>query len=99
MPRTRDPFAMDVDYRRLSTEEQARLRKEGKYFNCKKPGHMSCQCPDKRRKKPFKKRIYQMEEEEQEEETQINRTELIKQMVSQCNSKELETLSKLGLGF
>jgi Zinc knuckle len=36
---------MDID--RLSTEERARLMKEGKCFRCKQFGHLSRDCPNK----------------------------------------------------
>ena len=58
----RDPNAMDVDVARtnrsstdrLSPEEVTRLRNEGRCFICKKQGHISKTCPD--RKTPFKPR-------------------------------------------
>jgi hypothetical protein len=51
----KDPDAMEVDTvrtntthtNRLSDEERQRLLKEGRCFNCKKLGHMTCTCPDK----------------------------------------------------
>jgi hypothetical protein len=51
----KDPNAMEVDTirtdatrtNRLSDEERQHLLKEGRCFNCKKLGHMTCTCPDK----------------------------------------------------
>jgi len=47
--RTRDPNAMDIDA--MSPEHQ-KLMKEGKCFNCEKPGHRSRDC-DQPRKRRF----------------------------------------------
>jgi Ty3 transposon capsid-like protein len=44
-PEKKDPNAMDID--RLSTEERARLMKEGKCFRCKLFEHLSRDCPSK----------------------------------------------------
>ena len=47
----KDPNAMEVDAiktGRLSDEERAKLLKEGRCFRCKKMGHMSRNCPDKK---------------------------------------------------
>ena len=41
----RDPNAMDVDA--LSLEERGKLMEEGKYFHCRKTGHLAKDCPDK----------------------------------------------------
>ena len=48
-PRTKDPNAMDINA--SSTNEQNQLMKEGKCFGCKKIGHISKNCPDKKVKK------------------------------------------------
>jgi hypothetical protein len=53
----KDPNAMEVDTvrtettraNRLSDEEQQRLLKEGRCFNCKKLSHMTRTCPNKQR--------------------------------------------------
>jgi hypothetical protein len=34
----------------LLAEEQKKLMKEGHCSHCKKQGHMSCQCPQKKKK-------------------------------------------------
>ena len=47
----KDPNAMEVDAiktGRLSDEEKAKLLKEGRCFRCKKMGHLSRNCPDKK---------------------------------------------------
>ena len=47
----KDPNAMEVDAiktGRLSDEEKAKLLKEGRCFCCKKMGHLSRNCPDKK---------------------------------------------------
>ena len=47
----KDPNAMEVDViktSRLSDEEKAKLLKEGWCFRCKKMGHLSRNCPDKK---------------------------------------------------
>ena len=47
----KDPNAMEVDTiktGRLSEEEKAKLLKEGRCFRCKKMGHLSRNCPDKK---------------------------------------------------
>src|SRR5882762_9617505 len=51
--RERDPDAMEVDALKtdkLSKEEREKLSKEGRCFQCKKQGHMSRDCPDKKKK-------------------------------------------------
>ena len=50
-PKRKDPNAMEVDAiktGRLSNEEKAKLLKEGRCFHCKKMGHLSKNCPDKK---------------------------------------------------
>ena len=42
----KDPNAMDVDS--ISTDEHSQLMKKGACFNCKKIGHLSKDCPDKK---------------------------------------------------
>jgi hypothetical protein len=44
-PEKKNPNAMDID--RMTTEERARLMKEGKCFRCKLFGHLSQDCPKK----------------------------------------------------
>jgi hypothetical protein len=47
------PVPMDVDAIRtesLSKEERQKLMKEGRCFHCKKQGHMSRLCPQKKKK-------------------------------------------------
>ena len=44
-PVPKDPNAMDVD--RMTTEERTKLMKKGLCFGCKKPGHLSQNCPNK----------------------------------------------------
>ena len=44
----RDPDAMDVDS--LTLEERKNLMERGLCFNCRKTGHMSKDCPEKRNK-------------------------------------------------
>jgi hypothetical protein len=48
----RDPNAMDVDGAKISTltvEERKRLQQEGRCFGCKKQGHLSRNCPDRKK--------------------------------------------------
>ena len=42
----KDPNTMDVDS--MSTNEHSQLMKKGACFNCKKIGHLSKDCPDKK---------------------------------------------------
>lgn len=44
----KDPNAMDVDY--MSTEERNDLMKRGACFNCKTVGHLSKDCPNRKKK-------------------------------------------------
>ena len=51
----RDPNAMDIDvitrtYNAMTPEERTELMKKGCCFRCKKPGHLSCDCPGKKGK-------------------------------------------------
>lgn len=46
-PAQKDPNAMDVDY--MSTEERTALMKKGACFRCKMTGHLSRDCPDRRK--------------------------------------------------
>ena len=53
----KDLNAMDIDvitctYNTMTNEEQTELLKKGLCFRCKKPGHLSCDCPDKKGKTP-----------------------------------------------
>ena len=53
----KDPNAMDIDmvtrtYNTMTNEERTELMKKGLCFRCKKPGHLSCDCPDKKGKTP-----------------------------------------------
>lgn len=53
MSRTNNNRSLDssskksVKFADLMDKEMAQLRAEGKCFNCKEPGHMSCNCPHK----------------------------------------------------
>ena len=49
---TTDPNAMQIDATRLSDEERQRYFKEGRCFVCSARGHISKECP-KRKKRPF----------------------------------------------
>lgn len=49
---TPDPNAMQIDATRLSDEERQRYFKEGQCFVCSVRGHISKECP-KRKKRPF----------------------------------------------
>ena len=65
--RTKDPNAMDVDVvwiGKLTPEERKRCIEKGLCFCCRKPGHLSRECPSFPNKKPRKqvKRIIQEEE-------------------------------------
>ena len=65
--RTKDPNAMDVDVvrvRKLTPEERKRCIKKGLCFRCRKPGHLSGECPSFPNKKPGRqvKRVVQEEE-------------------------------------
>ncbi|PCH35486.1 hypothetical protein WOLCODRAFT_156185 [Wolfiporia cocos MD-104 SS10] len=51
---SKDQNAMEVD--RMTTEERRKLQVEGRCFNCKEKGHLSSNCP-KRKKKPSKGRM------------------------------------------
>ena len=44
----KDPNAMDVDA--MSIEERNKLMKKGACFRCKKPGHLSKDCPTRNKK-------------------------------------------------
>ena len=53
----KDPNAMDIDvithtYNTLTPEERTEFMKKGLCFQCKKPGHLSRDCPDKKGKTP-----------------------------------------------
>ena len=53
----KDPNAMDIDvvtrtYNTMTNEERTELMKKGLCFWCKKPGHLSRNCPDKKGKTP-----------------------------------------------
>jgi hypothetical protein len=52
-PRQPHSDAMNVDAIHttpLSPDEKKKFMAEGHYFNCQKQGHMSWQCPDKKKK-------------------------------------------------
>ena len=49
----REPNAMDIDA--LTFEERNKLMKEGKCFNCKSTGHISKDCPRKKKRTEEKK--------------------------------------------
>ena len=49
-PKPHDPDAMLIDY--MSTDERNELMKKGACFNCKKVGHLSKNCPDKKKYVP-----------------------------------------------
>jgi hypothetical protein len=55
--REKDPNAMDVDT--MTIEEQTKLMKEGRCFQCKKTGHISRDCPTKtgQKKEEQKKKL------------------------------------------
>jgi hypothetical protein len=44
-----DPDAMDVDYTQMSPEKKEQLMKSGSCFRCKKQGHLSKDCPTKKK--------------------------------------------------
>jgi hypothetical protein len=46
----KDPNAMDVDA--MTTEERTEMMKKGLCFGCKKPGHLSRNCPDRNQRTP-----------------------------------------------
>jgi hypothetical protein len=46
----RDPNAMDVDA--MTAEERDTMMRQGLCFGCRKPGHISKNCPNKNRKSP-----------------------------------------------
>src|SRR6201984_1345345 len=48
----KDPNAMEIDTirRKPTPEELKKLRAEGRCFYCRKQGHMSQNCPDKKKK-------------------------------------------------
>jgi hypothetical protein len=45
----RDPDAMDIDYTQMSLEKKEQLMKTGSCFRCEKQGHLSKDCPTKKR--------------------------------------------------
>ena len=50
----KDPNTMDIDS--MSTEQRAEAMKKGLCFRCGKQGHLNRDCPDKKGKKPAKKK-------------------------------------------
>ena len=40
-PTIKDPNAMDIDQVQLSKNQRTEYLKEGKYFNCRRKGHIS----------------------------------------------------------
>jgi hypothetical protein len=44
-----DPDAMDVDYTQMSPEKKQQLMKSGSCFWCEKQGHLSKDCPTKKK--------------------------------------------------
>jgi hypothetical protein len=47
--RERDPNTMDVDYTQMSQDKKEQLMKTGSCFRCEKQGHLSKDCPTKRK--------------------------------------------------
>jgi hypothetical protein len=44
-----DPDAMDIDYTQMSPEKKEQLMKSGSCLRCEKQGHLSKDCPTKRK--------------------------------------------------
>jgi hypothetical protein len=44
-----DPDAIDIDYTQMSQEKKEQLMKSGSCFRCEKQGHLSKDCPIKRK--------------------------------------------------
>lgn len=60
-----DPNAMDIDASRMSPEEQQRHYKQGLCFNCHKTGHISRDCPEKKKTgRPSKAQVAATTEDE-----------------------------------
>ena len=103
--RERDPNAMEVDALktdRLSKEEREKLSKEGRCFQCKKQGHMSRDCPDKKKsdKEPKKNdkdkgatkvRTAVINEDEEEED---NMTKVGSEKGSRCPTPDVDDVVK-----
>jgi hypothetical protein len=45
----RDPDVMDIDYTQMSPDKKEQLMKSGSCFRCKKQGHLSKDCPTKKK--------------------------------------------------
>jgi Retrotransposon gag protein/Zinc knuckle len=117
----RDPDAMDVDvidtkpkertqkpagrFQQLSPEELKKLRTEGRCFKCKKQGHMSKNCPDRKgtSQKPSAKVVEATEEstDDDKDETQsqtstkVGSTKGKGKLMAQINALTIEEKEEL----
>jgi Zinc knuckle len=98
----RDPDAMDVDvidtkpkgrppqtggrFQQLTSEEWKKLMSEGHCFRCKKQGHMSRNCPDRKTTPQKKPSAKVMEAEEEESTAEDDKDEVMSQASTKVRS-------------
>ena len=100
----KDPDAMDIDaistkpggrFKQLTNEEKKKLMAEGRCFRCKKQGHMSRNCPDKKGgSKPFERRSNPSARTTEAEENNASDEEDKDEVMSQASTKVGSTKGK-----
>ena len=89
----------------LSTEKKGRLQKEGQCFTCKRMGHLSCNCPNKKKDAPSptqnsKTNARMIEPEEQNDQKQIPKEAMAEQIKAMSTEERNVLLDNLVLqGF